>query len=879
MPASSPPSQPFSLLLFSCLALYGLSACQSDPVLDTGGQKEPGEGQGNGKSPPSISKPGEPKPKPPPGYTSCQAGEECGPQEICRYDVCLVDRGACTSASDCTGDTYCDQPDPSEPGACVPYGIPEGKDHDPECKKLIDPGAVVPTVQCEWSAAPADDPTHKLNRVYSTPVVAELNLDHNPQRLRPSVVVVTHSLGSFDYPDGTKLQQAAVLRVFDGRTCEEQMRLGGPDDPEWSKNQPAYASQWAIADLDGDVGVDPKGHPELVGFGRHAGPGSPAHSGSTSLVLLAVGIDSSDPEEPRLERRWRGRICDPALSEEESLVTFGSNLANSGPGVWDIDDDGKPEIIVDTMVFNSEGCLLNPSTSAPPHIPCNEPNGCTTHPPQSEGSHWQNYLRHGLHSTIADVDHDGWPDLVRYDGYYHWNRSAKVWEKQASTATENLPAGHVAVADLGDYSSLPGLTSSSLPEIAVVSAETEEFNAKSTGSVRLQTLSGEIVFGPLPLLHSPKPGVNCAGSNPDRTCFGGHGGPPTIGDFDGDGYPEIAAAANQFYTVYDPDCTEDGEPLPERPGGRCDRSGITLPEGLTEWPAGVLWAQPSQDYSSSGTGSSIFDFNGDGKAEVVYRDECFLRVYEGATGQVIFSAPAPSGTGHELPVIADVVGNFSTQIVVSRAHRPNDCPTEDPLFPGSVMDESIPSDIGGFVILRDAEDRWASSRPIWNQHTYSVTHITDDARVPRSRDVKRNWETEGLNNFRQNVQGKLGALQLADITVELDELPTLCNWTQGELKISAQVCNRGTNPVTDGVEIRFAQQDPKLGEAGTRTTICDASTPQLLEVGECTQVQCTGEVDGSQDIVVIADPEDKIADCHPQNNEGASALLLCPSVR
>jgi hypothetical protein len=50
----------------------------------------------------------------------------------------------------------------------------------------------------------------------------------------------------------------------------------------------------------------------------------------------------------------------------------------------------------------------------------------------------------------------------------------------------------------------------------------------------------------------------------------------------------------------------------------------------------------------------VFDFNGDGSAEVVYRDACWLRVYDGKTGKVRFAQYITSGTGLELPVIADV---------------------------------------------------------------------------------------------------------------------------------------------------------------------------------------------------------------------------------
>src|SRR5678815_1864953 len=109
----------------------------------------------------------------------------------------------------------------------------------------------------------------------------------------------------------------------------------------------------------------------------------------------------------------------------------------------------------------------------------------------------------------------------------------------------------------------------------------------------------------------------------------------------------------------------------------------------------VRWAQPSQDASSKQTGSSIFDFDGDGRAEVVYADECFLRVYEGATGRVLYSAYRTSGTWYENPTVADVDRDDNTEIVVN-SNTGVTCPTSgaagtpyvDPLHSG------VPCDAG-----------------------------------------------------------------------------------------------------------------------------------------------------------------------------------------
>ena len=35
---------------------------------------------------------------------------------------------------------------------------------------------------------------------------------------------------------------------------------------------------------------------------------------------------------------------------------------------------------------------------------------------------------------------------------------------------------------------------------------------------------------------------------------------------------------------------------------------------------------------------------------------------------------------------------------------------------------------------------------------------------------------------------------------------------------------------------------------------------------------------GMRDVFVVTDPAGKVADCHPGNNNGASARVLCPVV-
>ena len=225
-------------------------------------------------------------------------------------------------------------------------------------------------------------------------------------------------------------------------------------------------------------------------------------------------------------------------------------------------------------------------------------------------------------------------------------------------------------------------------------------------------------------------------------------------------------------------------------------------------------------------------------------------------------------------MIADVDGDFATELVVARgADMDVDCPLVDPLFPGSGQFEPGAT---GFIVLRDPQDRWAMSRPVWNQHAYSITHVTDDARSPKSSEVAANWLTEGLNNFRQNVQGEFGVLALADITVELVPDEELCPPLSGEHVITAKVCNRGTAPAGPGIGVEILQTENKDDPYYTGDVVCTTQTTQALPPDTCEQVSCAGEFGGGGNIHVKVDPDDELADCHPDNNVGAGALTICP---
>jgi hypothetical protein len=396
--------------------------------------------------------------------------------------------------------------------------------------------------------------------------------------------------------------------------------------------------------------------------------------------------------------------------------------------------------------------------------------------------------------SLADLDEDGSPEVVlgaavlSADGTLLWERDTGV----AEGSNGGYVGGISALADLdgdglldvvagrrayhGDGTPLWTSTApDGYPAIAQFDADVQpEVALVSSGNVYiLDGLTGAVQWGPVAL-----PG-------------GGRGGPPTIADFDGDTRPEIGVAGAASYSVYDPDGT-----------------------------TAVLWSRTTQDVSSNATGSSVFDFEGDGIAEVVYADECFMRAYRGTDGMVLLTIPSSSATIHEYPLVADVDGDGNSEVLIVANNR---------VDPG--CGAGYTGLRRGIFLYGDVRDQWMRTRRVWNEHAYHVTNVGPNGEIPR--DEPDNWTRADLNNYRQNVQGE-GVYNAPDLTllgleVSLDACPSMAS-------LRARVANEGSLGVPAGVNVAFHEGTPTargalLGVVATTVALLPgASTVVSLDV-------------------------------------------------
>jgi hypothetical protein len=753
----------------------------------------------------------------------CEPGEiECGDecctaQEQCYNDTCIPDQGGCATDNECQEDSYC------EGGICVPYGSGPRGPFNPECTRLSVAGLFQPSLQCAWTAPPPGDPYPDHQQVLSTPMVVDFDFDDDPANVAPSIVVMTYNCldgdSGYPNPDGSC---HGVVRVLDGETCTQLYNVG---------NDLNGCNPPALADLDGD------GRAEIIvvnGWGRLQA--YTYEAGTDSWTLSFYGHNSNG---------------DP-VSWSSVHPTGWAALS-----VHDLDDDGAPEILSGGLVYDASGLLLDSSL----------------------GLSGRMYSGAG-YPVAADLDVDGLVELATGEGVYAFDPATRTWNAEWSSGVYE---GYVAVADFGTYGDDPDaddrLTLDGVAEIAIV----------RSGSAHIMSVDGRVFFS-----HS-LPGSS-------------GGGPPTVGDFDGDGLPEFAAAGSDSYTVFDPDCTG----LPDF--NRC----------YSLRTDGILWTQDSQDHSSNRTGSSLFDFEGDGRTEAIYADEVFARVYDGRTGEVVFSTWTSSCTWNENPIVADVDGDFNAELVVpsnqnctivpragktwsayggafyETSHRGNPL---DPLFRGLRCEENTDCSSGvcdagycrcttddecggagsGFVcdpppaspmsptpgsgntcraewlgqingirVYQDVLDRWVGSRLIWNQHTYAVTNVEEDGTVPATSSWTPNWQQNGLNNFRQNVQGSADVNSSPDVTGGQGALAA-CE-SDGSATLSVQVCNRGTDPVAGGVPVTFYE-----GGTADGIVICTSHTAQDLYPGQCEEVTCVWSpappANDPKDVTIVVDDD------------------------
>ena len=601
-------------------------------------------------------------------------------------------------------------------------------------------------------------------------------------------------LGACVVPDGACSSFACATKVDDsacaaGYTCDADLQLCVPSvanpncqyvpPPNVFQPRPQFSwGQRAVVSCTGEADCQTAeacvNDVCTVTWPHHIPDEAPEHVHVSSIPVVAdldgdcvpaiifnsyrAGIIQSEG----VVRAIRGDTGEPIWSVVDPVYATNST---GNPAVGDIDDDGFPEIVIPgpdrTLVaIDGDGsplwvsepfsgpqnsgsvAIANMDNLGTPELVIGAAVYSNTGTLLWEGNAGSGHEAQGPISCIADLDGDSRPELIGGNTAYKTTGTVDGGDFSGSVWWQaNVGDGRCGVADFDG---------DGLPEVILI---------RGGNMYALNGQTGETIAQ-----------INIPGSS-DR------GGAPNIADFDGDGTLDIGTAGATRYFV----ASFDGTSFTE------------------------LWRAVVEDDSSRLTGSSVFDFDGDGRNEVIYNDEHFLRIYPGVEpdclldppgplcdgwmddSEVLFIDPNTSRTRTEYPIIADVDGDFKAELV----------------FPAN-------SDIGwgldaGIEVWGDALDNWVSTRPIWNQHTYHITNVEIDGSIPVI-------EQSSFDSYRRNVQGTSDFcapdLELFDLRADLLMCPSLL--------LTVDVVNLGCLGVGPGVNVSFYEET--LGYLGTVTT-------------------------------------------------------------
>ena len=365
--------------------------------------------------------------------------------------------------------------------------------------------------------------------------------------------------------------------------------------------------------------------------------------------------------------------------KDSRLYAYNISLANSGIPVWvsnesyntgyndfsvsigfaDFNGDGHPEVYVRNKIFDAEtGVLLATAQGGSNQADSYSHNSHTNH--------------NKLSCPLAyDILGDTRQELILGNEIYDiviTNRNGTTGNhatmvKSITPPDDIINDGHVQVADFN----LDGH-----PDILISNRDTEGSNG--TVSFYVWDVYNNRTSTPIKL----------------STSFTGKS-IPLIADFDGDGTLEILI---DF-------CHEPNQGLRAYRFNPANNSFV------------FLWSLPIDEDSYSNT-ATIFDFNNDGKNELVFTDNSHLFVYDLSVNPPVALSSIDCGeiSIMQVPIVADVDNDGSAEIIVTGKA-------------GGYMQANTM-----LKVYKSATEPWRSARPVWNQYMYHVTNVNDDLTIP-----------------------------------------------------------------------------------------------------------------------------------------------------
>ena len=402
--------------------------------------------------------------------------------------------------------------------------------------------------------------------------------------------------------------------------------------------------------------------------------------------------------------------------------------------IFDINQDGTPEIIP------NGGFMLNSITGAiyPGALPTINTEG------------------KGLYAFSAEADlgnngNEGDVELILGTAIYRYDFVTDTWNLIREIITHNGPEwreqSKTALADLdldGDLDAI--ITAQTIPSIS------------NLGKVLAWDLQTNTIFA-----STIEPNIGT--------------GRAAIGNFDNDPEPEFA------YITRD---------------GIIARDDITNLSGTDFTSLWTYTGSPSIPDQSAHTQIVLFDFDGDGKKELIHRGDDGLTILEGdgnaGNAELRYFSGAnsvASGTGMEYPVVADVNLDGQANIIT--------------------IGESGSTFGQGLHIFQSEGIPWRPARSIWNTQAYSVTNVNDDGTIPSVIQPNHTLYNSYLSQNAPFTRLPENEWVAPDLTISVQTssgINGVINDNCPQLGLAIEVCNQGDFDVSNGISITAYDGDP-----------------------------------------------------------------------
>ncbi|MDH4164481.1 MAG: hypothetical protein OEW15_17605 [Nitrospirota bacterium] len=436
------------------------------------------------------------------------------------------------------------------------------------------------------------------------------------------------------------------------------------------------------------------------------------------------------------------------------------------PMIADLDGNGQPKIIVNAAVFNADGTVQ-----------------CT-----------HDYYRGGggdgstpgyYPSIVADVDMDGKQEIIEGNTVYKSDCTVKYWNR-------NIPAGMTAVGNFDD---------DPYPEIVLASWSTFQ----GTPAMRLFLLNHDlsVKWGPVDVAQLEGASWSIPFSQ------------PVVADFDGDGKSEIGIrGVNKFFIF--------------------DSNGYVK----------TTLALPMTPYNyENQLAPTVFDLDGDGTPEVLINSFNTFKIFNGQDGSLLYQTAFgnntwPTGIMYQNVFIADVDKDGHGEVIVTG-------------FDSSTRDAIRVYSSGSLA------HPWVNARGIWNQPSYHVTNVNDDGTIPQYE--APSW----LLNNTYRTQAAIGQSPNPYFTPNLTVSALRSEQAGASVNLSVRIGNGGAKEAASGMAVTFYDGEPSLG-----VVIGTTSTTRALQPGEHQDVilSVSGLTEGLHHVYAVVDAANAVPECREDDN-------------